>query len=70
MHEGRRRADHLLLLALGEDDPPRLPAQPFIDALQHAGDRIEPAAQLLPIAAATLDVGRHTTAGAGVGQTP
>ena len=32
VHEARRRADHLLLFALGEDDAPRLPAQPLKDA--------------------------------------
>ena len=49
VHEARRGADHLLLLALGEDDAPRLPAQPLVHALQHAGDRIAPRAQLLPV---------------------
>ena len=49
VHERCRRADHLLLFALGKDDAPRPRAQPFVYALQHAGDRIESAAQLVPI---------------------
>src|SRR5262249_47518988 len=40
LHEARGGADHLLLLALGEDYALWPPPQPFVDALQHACDRI------------------------------
>src|SRR6185436_19811252 len=49
LHEARRRADHLLLLAFGEDDALRPPPQPLIDSLQHACDRVAPGAQLLAV---------------------
>ena len=47
VHEARGGADHLLLLAFGEDHALGLTAQPLEHARQHAGDRIAPRAQLL-----------------------
>ena len=49
LHERGGGADHLLFLALGEHDAARLPAQALEHALQHAGDRIAPRAQLLAV---------------------
>ena len=49
LHERGRRADHLLLFTFGKDHAPRLPAQHFEHPLQHAGDRVTAAAQLLPV---------------------
>ena len=49
VHEARRGADHLFLLALGEDDALGRAAQPRKDLHQRAGDRIAPRVQLMAV---------------------
>jgi len=49
LDEAHRRADHLLLLAFGEDDALRAAAQPLVHPLQKTGDGIAPRAQLRPV---------------------
>src|SRR5207253_10519110 len=49
LDEARRRADDLLLLALGEHHALGVAAQPLEHARQHAGNRVAPGAQRLAV---------------------
>ena len=63
MHEACGGADHLLLLAFREHHALRPPAQPLVDPLQHARDRIAARAQLRLIG---LHVGDRLARHAGI----